>query len=39
MIRDFWVENNYAIKERQKMDFEVRPKVDKWMRIEPAHPF
>lgn len=39
MIRDFWVENNYAIKERQKMDFEVRPKEDKWMRIKPAHPF
>lgn len=39
MIRDFWVENNYAINERQEMDFEVRSKEDEWMRVEPAHPF
>lgn len=36
MIRDFWVENYYSIKEHQKMDFEVRHKEDEWMRVEPA---
>lgn len=39
MIRDFWVENYYSIKEHQEMDFEVRHKEDEWMRVEPAHPF
>lgn len=36
MIRDFWVENYYSIKERQEMDFEVRSKEDEWMRVEPT---
>ena len=36
MIRNFWVENYYSIKERQEMDFEVKSKDDEWMRIEPA---
>ena len=36
MIRDFWVENYYSIKERQEMDFEVRFKEDEWMRVEPT---
>lgn len=36
MIRDFWVENYYSIKECQEMDFEVRHKEDEWMRVEPA---
>ena len=36
MIRDFWVENYYSIKEHQEMDFEVRHKEDEWMRVEPA---
>lgn len=36
MIRDFWVENYYSIKERQEMNFEVRFKEDEWMRVEPT---
>ncbi len=36
MIRDFWVENYYSIRERQEMDFEVRSKDDEWMHIEPT---
>lgn len=36
MIRDFWVENYYSIRDRQEMDFEVKGKEDEWMRVEPA---
>lgn len=36
MIRDFWVENYYSIKERQEMDFEVKSNDDEWMRVEPT---
>lgn len=34
MIRDFWVENYYSIRDRQEMDFEVKSSEDEWMRIE-----
>jgi AAA15 family ATPase/GTPase len=37
MIKDFWVENYYSIKDRQEMDFEVRPSEEEWMRVEAAH--
>ena len=36
MIRDFWVENYYSIRDRQEMNFEVKPNVDEWMCIEPS---
>lgn len=36
MIRDFWVENYYSIRDRQEMDFEVKAGEDEWMMIEPS---